>query len=267
MPRNVGPTPQDPDKYPEAKLDGPGGFTLTLPLPKWAVGLLAAILILALVLGSAYWGYTKFSGSMLIPQEDANDYKETTKHDLEPDDTKESQEITFHDGVKVTLRHFHTDGCVEVLRTSQALVTDKHWLRDLRRIAPPPTSAATPYENHGRAVSAGNGLLLPFSVGMPIATVSFFPTDFLLPPTTSGLLQGLNPRLTPTGGAPPAGGCINPHPGQFQTWNGAVNGCWTQVWRHFEDGCTHYQWYNRCYNVWDTNPDGSAKVFWTYCVH
>ena len=69
----------------------------------------------------------------------------------------------------------------------------------------------------------------------------------------------------------PQGGCQrrcqDPHPGQFQTWNGQQNGCWIQVWRKWPDGCQHYQWYNSCNGYWDAYPNGAPKVFWTCCIH
>jgi hypothetical protein len=57
------------------------------------------------------------------------------------------------------------------------------------------------------------------------------------------------------------GRCLNPHPGPFRTWNGQQNGCFVQIWRQWEDGCTHYQWYNACSGT----PAG--PITWTYCVH
>lgn len=64
------------------------------------------------------------------------------------------------------------------------------------------------------------------------------------------------------------GRCINPHPGaDFQSWDGQENGCLVQKWRRWTDGCTHYQWYDRCQNTWDNEPDGRPRVTWTCCVH
>ena len=63
------------------------------------------------------------------------------------------------------------------------------------------------------------------------------------------------------------GKCLDPHPGQFQAWNGQQNGCWVQVWRRWPEGCQHYQWYNACNGYWDSYPNGAPKVFWTCCVH
>jgi hypothetical protein len=63
------------------------------------------------------------------------------------------------------------------------------------------------------------------------------------------------------------GRCVDQHSVPFQLSYGQQNGCWIQVWRTFQDGCVQYQWFNTCANYWDVNPDGSPKVFWTRCVH
>jgi hypothetical protein len=58
------------------------------------------------------------------------------------------------------------------------------------------------------------------------------------------------------------GRCMNPHPGQFTYWWGPpFDQCNSPLYRQFQDGCTHYQIYNRCANSWD------ARIFWTYCAH
>jgi hypothetical protein len=69
------------------------------------------------------------------------------------------------------------------------------------------------------------------------------------------------PTLHPVQGC--GGRCWGPaqHPGQFRWWNGQQNGCMIQVWRQFGDGCTHYQMFNQCYQVWD------PQIYWTCCVH
>jgi hypothetical protein len=65
-----------------------------------------------------------------------------------------------------------------------------------------------------------------------------------------------------------AGRCLNPHPGQF-TWQYGkrIDNCWVEVWRQFADGCVHMQLFNACGGSWDSNPDGSARVQWTRCLH
>lgn len=63
------------------------------------------------------------------------------------------------------------------------------------------------------------------------------------------------------------GRCLNPHPGAFQSGYGARNGCFVQVWRTFQDGCQHWQWFDTCHSTFESNPDGSPKVTWVRCVH
>jgi hypothetical protein len=62
-------------------------------------------------------------------------------------------------------------------------------------------------------------------------------------------------------------GCLNPHPGEFRWWYGQRSGDWVEVWRQWPEGCTHFQMFNVQTRAWDSNPDGSAKVRWTCCVH
>lgn len=63
-------------------------------------------------------------------------------------------------------------------------------------------------------------------------------------------------------------GCLNPHPGgNFKWWYGHQNGAWVEVWRQWPDGCQHVQMFNAQNRYWDSNPDGSARVRWTCCVH
>jgi hypothetical protein len=50
-----------------------------------------------------------------------------------------------------------------------------------------------------------------------------------------------------------------PHPGPFTTWWGPANGCWAPFYRHWNDGCTHYQMFNTCSGQWD------PRIYWTFC--
>jgi hypothetical protein len=65
----------------------------------------------------------------------------------------------------------------------------------------------------------------------------------------------------------PADRCPNPHPGKFTQSEGEKKGCWLQIFREWPDGCKHYQWYDVCYGVWDTEKDGKAKLYWVTCNH
>lgn len=63
-------------------------------------------------------------------------------------------------------------------------------------------------------------------------------------------------------------GCLNPHPGRFNSRYGAEKGGgWIEVWRQWPEGCTHVQMYNVRAQVWDTNQDGTPRIHWTCCVH
>lgn len=65
-----------------------------------------------------------------------------------------------------------------------------------------------------------------------------------------------------------SGKCLNPHPGQFTATDGQTKGdCWVQVWRRWPDGCTHWQWFDRCNKKWDADTAGRPRVTWTCCVH
>jgi len=64
-----------------------------------------------------------------------------------------------------------------------------------------------------------------------------------------------------------AGGCLNPHPGQFRWWYGVRNGDWVEVWRQWPEGCRHVQLFHPSSGSWDTNPNGTPRVRWMCCVH
>ncbi|HXH66803.1 MAG TPA: hypothetical protein VNI81_06350 [Candidatus Limnocylindrales bacterium] len=59
---------------------------------------------------------------------------------------------------------------------------------------------------------------------------------------------------------PQANFCFNPHPGNFRYWWGPpIEQCNSPMYRQFDDGCTHYQVYNRCSNSWD------GRINWATC--
>jgi hypothetical protein len=62
-------------------------------------------------------------------------------------------------------------------------------------------------------------------------------------------------------------GCLNPHPGAFRWWYGERRGEWVEVWRAWPEGCQHVQMFHPRTGSWDSNPDGTARVRWTCCVH
>jgi hypothetical protein len=105
------------------------------------------------------------------------------------------------------------------------------------------------------------------------------PADLIQPPPKLSSFLGLFPALEASAGdAPPMPvaapqpnacqrGCLNPHPGEFRWWYGQRHGQWVEVWRQWPDGCQHVQMLNVEHRTWDSNPDGSAKVRWSCCVH
>jgi hypothetical protein len=129
----------------------------------------------------------------------------------------------------------------------------------------------------GRVAAAGAVLWLCAGMKGSFAQPGTGPGDrVLLTSTIAWELIG-----TPEGPplpAPPApeprqfcgGRCLNPHPGQFQQWVGGTapgNTCVVQIWRRWPEGCTHWQWFNKCNNIWDADQFGNARVNWTCCVH
>jgi hypothetical protein len=137
-----------------------------------------------------------------------------------------------------------SDGCLQVVRSEHG-IPSRQWIMN-------------PAPRHRLHVDSG-----------PAAAVEF--------PKASGLLAGLMNLLEPPVSAhvdterlrsdlarPAAaqGGCLNPHPGTFQSWWGPPNDqCWSPMYRQFPDGCVHFQMYNRCANAWD------QRINWTRCVH
>jgi len=93
------------------------------------------------------------------------------------------------------------------------------------------------------------------------AVARFEPGEVSGASTAAKVLDLFAPRVSA------AGRCQTPHPGKFATWNGERQGCSVQIWRKWDDGCTHYQTMNTCNGSWETNPDGSPRVTWTACRH
>lgn len=83
------------------------------------------------------------------------------------------------------------------------------------------------------------------------------------PPASWSLIPGVEASQ----GSACQRGCFNPHPGQFNWWYGERRGDWVEVWRRWPEGCQHYQLFHPRSGSWDSNPDGTARVTWTCCVH
>ena len=135
----------------------------------------------------------------------------------------------FHREKNLTVKYYASDGCIYVLRASSG-----QWLRDASKPAP---AGHSPGEVKAAALDR-----LPAA---PLIPVLYRPAEE----------------------QQQRGGCLNPHPGKYQSSDGQRKGCWLQVWRRWPDGCTHYQWFNTCASTWELNPQGQPAVHWTECRH
>lgn len=202
----------------------------------------------------------ELQGTMAKMAEAQDNYIEDTIHRGEAG-------LEYHRDKKLVVTHYSSDGCISVLRVGRGAPI---WNKDPVGIAAP--SSPGPVDGgvtsgisapgrrpvakvEGKAASHG---LEPIAAGAKLTLVDFKgslaePTphaDFVAPERAS-----LNGR------------CLNPHPGKFTSSTGKVQGCWTQLWRKWPDGCTHYQWFNACSSTWDVDSSGRARVYWTACRH
>jgi len=253
------------------------GIEFTIPLSKPALYVLTVIVLLGamlvglskyyVVLQKAEWTTTRndaIAYAQLLPTTELAEFK---KH------FGESPQATFPGPSGVQLGYYKSDGCILVSRTSPGLPVTQHWVLDLSRVqlpTPPQPSSAGQLPANG---SVGVDSSLVAELELPPALWSLpsvyrkarrvgYTVDQIAEPRDGGKLAQVEssaPTLRPV--QTPGGRCLNPHPGQFQWSYGQVNGCLVQVWRTWPDGCTQYQWYNRCYNYFD------PAINWTRCVH
>jgi hypothetical protein len=232
-----------------------------LPLPPLALYCLA---VLAVVAGGikvySMWGqvYKALGGNVeiVLAQKHYNDKNKTEATVWE--DTTGSLVVDY----------YKIDGAISVTRYSAdtRLPPITHWIADLATIPLQPSpgnidggrlSDDVPSVPSSEQVSQRtNTYAQPLAAIDPrkYAAVSMAGLGVI-----SNSLTGFAVPGQPVQGC--SGRCINPHLGQFQTWNGQVNGFFVQVWRRWPDGCTHYQWWNTQYNYWD------PQIWWTCCVH
>jgi hypothetical protein len=135
-----------------------------------------------------------------------------------------------------------TDRCVYVKRRANGIDLAQ-WVRD-------PRHHQHDYDLH----SPGHSTALSKDVSAP-SLASTFLLDSFVP-----VLSAASSPATPEGEGGGSGDCVNPHPGEFRYWWGTpTDKCNSPMYRQFQDGCVHYQIYNRCANAWD------ARIFWTTC--
>ena len=230
----------------EAEMKG-YGFTIKLPLPRWAVAALAGLLVVGLVALGGYLTYTQVAGRVLVPFPKLNEYQETYKHSLEGSELKEINLYKFADGTKVTVTHFNSDRCIQVVRQTPG--SDK--AEGIWMFGPglTPEKQRTQIDG-GASNKRGAAAVSPGG----------------LRPLTNGLTLVSNSRASDEPQGTPVN-CWDPHPGPWNEQYVPVDQCGVQVWRYFPDGCVHFQWFNRCNGVWDVWPNGAPRVYWQRCVH
>lgn len=200
--------------------------------------------------------------TMAKAAEAQDNYIEDTKHRLEA-----GQE--YHRDKNLIVTHYASDGCVSVLRLGRGA---RVWNKDPASV---PGTPPAPGRVDGGSVT--NGLLAPATrptnnleskaagVGSGASSADArlklidFKESIALPAPRADFVAPQRASLN--------GRCLNPHPGKFSTSGGKVQGCWTQFWRKWPDGCTHYQWFNACSSTWDIDAAGHARVYWTACTH
>lgn len=234
------------------------GIDFTIPLSKPTVYVLAILLAISaavvalskyyVVVQKAVWTNTSNDArayAQLLPN---TELAEFMKH------FSEKPQSTVPGPAGVQLAYYASDGCILVIRSSPGRPDTKHWVLDLSKVALP-----APPQDHAElappAISTERGALLA-ELELPGHGQMASGTSLFSEPLETAS-DATAPMLRPAQG----GHCLSQHPGQFQWWYGQVNGCFVQVWRKWPDGCTQFQWYNRCYNYFDPG------INWTACFH
>lgn len=213
----------------DAVLEGKG---FKIPLPRWGPGAITVTLILIAVVAATIYGGLYLLDHLRHDDQNAVRVKaaelvqlnEAAKHFGEP--PEKSVEI-YHDARGLLdVQLYPSDGCLLVARHSP----------DPRR----------PVINQF--------ILDPSRIPDTPAPKFVVDADWSLEPAA---FAQTDPNRCATIFA------AQPHPGQFRWWYGqrSPDGCWTQVWRQFEDSCTHWQAFNGCNNSWD------PVIHWTLCYH
>jgi len=151
-----------------------------------------------------------------------------------------AEQTMLTDGAyKLTYKYFNSDKCVEIFRLEGDVQTHQ-WLKH-------------PLFHHHDASLPQSGQL---SSAIPSDGAKEQPlVEDLLIPAARAQSLGDRPERQQVQAT-----CQNPHPGGFRYWWGPpIDQCQSPMYRQFGDGCTHYQIFNRCANVWD------PRIFWTFC--
>lgn len=243
---------------------------MEIPLPHWAVSVLAVFVVI-------FFPVFVFVSIRHMQQDDKDKAElnqvqqnlSSAKRDLAQEQAKERAaedaytEIMKHSNEKgdwhyplkndsnVIVTHYASDGCISILHPGQG---QPQFIKDPARNPQPPAPGATDGQISQQQ--------------MPPALVHKTGGS-----TAIAQLQLIDLNIASPGNVPALravvlnGKCLNPHPGNYVSSSGRVQGCWKQIWRKWPDGCTHYQWFNTCTSVWDAAPNGAPRIYWTACNH
>ncbi len=252
-------TPANPSENPGVTKIEAFGAKAELPLPRWAIACIAVVLIAVSAVGGAYYAYDKIATTTLVPKEQLNVYLATQFHDTSDTDKKDTSTQDYpDDGILITVIHFHSDGCVEIVRYDKAKKKgDAKWMFG------PHAHTGNP-EPEKAGVESGQSLKTLQSVQLDDGEIQKAVASLKLERSSFDSTQSKFTNLKRIGYQ---GRCLDPHPGPFNYSNQVVNQCLIQVWRYFPDGCIHFQYFNPCNGSWDVYPNGAAHVTWTRCVH
>jgi hypothetical protein len=239
------------------------GVSIRVPLPRWAVAPIAVVFILGLIVLGGYLSYVYLINDTMVSRSMLNEYAENSKHSLEPNDLKENQLVTFKDGTQVTVNHFKSDGCFQIVRFIPALAkADGLWMFG-PKLTPDKQSPIGTYVGPRRAplqASSVPGVALLTEPASEPGVVGAKLTYARYNQNLEGHSE--NYREVQYGGH-----CVDPHPGPWSERPQQTAQCAVQVWRYFSDGCIHFQWFNPCSGTWDVYPNGAPHVYWQRCVH
>lgn len=244
-PRTSSPAPSNDDNL--VTLTGTGA---KVSLPRWA----KTIVIIATVVGSV--GGTIAGLRNHIAGDDTTDAKskladfqiaESRKHSAE--DFSTIPIASSPSAENLQLRYYRSDGCIQVARrTTDGYLNSSYFVPriNMSDIQPPPGPVGdVQHVRTGSTRSPGDGSL----------HARLLPDRFAL----AAFAMASAPQLTSAQSC--TGHCADPHPGEPKTTNGKTNGCWIQVIRTWDDGCSQYQWYDTCHSIWD------PKIYWSCCKH
>jgi hypothetical protein len=172
--------------------------------------------------------------------EDAEAYKWHFNHQSEDNPPEMAIGSDTDEQNYIHYRFFEkSDRCVFVKRRADGNDLTQ-WVRD-------PKHHKHDFDSHGHTAEARD-------MSAPSLASTFLLDSF------APVLSAASLPATPVAEGGGSGNCVNPHPGEFRYWWGTpTDKCNSPMYRQFQDGCVHYQIYNRCANAWD------ARIFWTTC--